>query len=85
MIWQILIYWLISEVLIWGLWWIVVKKAITLRLDAQKGFKLCMEMYNYPKTQSKAVEWLRFIIWPYGIIQRTVLLMKMRKRIIDET
>ena len=27
-IWQIIIYWLISEVLVWGLWWIIAKKTV---------------------------------------------------------
>ena len=87
-IWQILIYWLISEVLAWGLWWIIAKKTVVEKLgkiDLQKGLKLSEEMGKYPKTQSSLLEWLRFIIWPYGIIQRTIHLLKMRKRILDET
>lgn len=80
---QIIIYWLISEVLVWTVWYFVAKKTIIERLNTENGWKLSEEMSNYPRTQLRIVEWLRFIVWPYGIAQRTVLLMKMRKKIID--
>ena len=83
-IWQILIYWLISEVLAWGIWWIIIKKMVVWKLDADHEQKMNCEMDRYPRTQSGLLEWLRFIIWPYGIIQRTVMLMKLRKKVIDE-
>ena len=80
-IWQIIIYWLISEVLVWTVWYFVAKKTIIKRLNTADAWKLCEEMGNYPCSQSRIVEWLRFIVWPYGIAQRTILLIKMWKKI----
>ena len=83
-IWQILIYWLISEMLAWGLWWFIMKKVVIDKMDTlERTVALNEQMGSYPATQSRLIEWIRFIIWPWGIIQRTVVILKMRKKVIN--
>lgn len=84
-IWQILIYWLISEMLAWGLWWFIMKKLVIDKMDTLEHIAALNEQLgSYPATQSRLVEWIRFIVWPWGIIQRTVVVLKMRKNVINE-
>lgn len=72
--------WIISEVISWGIWSIVT-------YHIYKGYLGLMddELIEYQRKQGRIIEWIRFIIWPYGIIQRTIVLHKIHKRVTCET
>ena len=80
-----ILYWLVSELIAWGLWTITIYKT-TIKTMPSMVFAMELEekLSTYPKTQNRIVEWIRFVIWPYGIIQRTMMIYKIRKQMIAE-
>ena len=80
-IWEIIIYWLISEVISWGLfggiyYWIFTKKI----KDLYKATAMCIMINNYSRSKRRFIEWIRFVIWPYGIIQRAIIMKRVYKK-----
>lgn len=80
-IWEILIIWLMSDVLAWGLWtkfyvYGAVAKEIG-KLDFAKQMELAELDWGF--TNCVVLEWILFIVWPVGIIQRTIAAEKIRK------
>lgn len=79
-IWQIIIWWLIGEVISWVLFWKIAQKVILMKVE-DFGTRIMLEqkMGDYPCTQNRIAEWVRFVIFPYGIIQRSIVIGKMIK------
>lgn len=77
----ILMY-VLSIGLSWGIWWTIMHNYLTRKVP--NIFQL-MDFENHcigiaMKKETKVIAWLRFIIWPYGILQRTIIIMKELKR-----
>jgi len=80
-IWQIILYWMISEVLAWGLWWATTTIFLKVKVkDTKTVFLISEEMGAYPQTQSNTMEWIRFIVWPYGIAQRMMVTRRIYRK-----
>lgn len=84
---KVLLWWLLSELVAWGFWWFLMQKIYVKRTGGESviGNLMNIEMDAYPKTQKRWIEWLRFVIWPYGIIQRTVVIRKIYKDVVNCT
>lgn len=83
---QIILYWVISEVIAWGLWYYTVNRVVRLKTKNEMAAMLLISqrLGAYPSTQNKTIEWLRFIIWPYGIIQRTMVVNRVCKEVTSD-
>ena len=84
-IWQIIVWWLIGEVISWGLWCTITKKVTTKKLNNLRSRILFnQKIGSYPSTQNLVVELVRFVVFPYGIIQRTIVTHKMLKEAMSD-
>lgn len=83
---QIILYWVISEVIAWGLWYFTVNRVVRTKVKNELMVMLIISqrLGAYPSTQNKTTEWLRFIIWPYGIIQRTMVVNRVCKEVMSD-
>lgn len=83
---QIILYWVISEVIAWGLWYFTVNRVVRSKVKNEMATILLISqrLGAYPSTQNKTTEWLRFIIWPYGIIQRTMVVNRVCKEVMSD-
>ena len=80
-IWQIILYWMISELIAWGVWYTITYRTLRAKTkDANILLLMTNEMGAYPRTQNKVLEWIRFIVWPYGIAQRMIVVHKIYKK-----
>ena len=84
-IWQIIVWWLIGEVISWGLWSTITKKVTMKKLNNLRSRILFnQKIGSYPSTQNLVVELVRFVVFPYGIIQRTIVTHKMLKEAMSD-
>ena len=83
-IWQIILGWIISDVIAWVLWWRTIKHVIEKKAGFKQAVILNERLGNYPATQNRVIEWIRLIVWPYGITQRTILFTKELKSVLSE-
>ena len=79
-----IIIWLISTLVAWLVWGIFLGIAVG-KLGNEESIKFNNFMSDYPKNELKSTEWIRFICWPYGIVQRTILVAKLFKEFKKES
>lgn len=83
---QIILYWVISEVIAWGLWCFTVDRVVRSKVKNEMAAILLISqrLGAYLSTQNRTIEWLRFIVWPYGIIQRTIVVNRICKEVTSD-
>ena len=79
--WTILLWWVISEIVAWGLWFYINFRVRLNKLPPDKLAEAGIAIASYPATQNKILEWVRFVIWPYGIISRTIVINRIFKEV----
>ena len=75
-----IVYYLVSLICAWGAWWHYLKLYLEHEIpDPIERLMFTSEASNNSRMGNGSFDvigWIRFLVWPYGIIQRTVLITK---------
>lgn len=79
--------WVISAFIAWTLFTVIMKgymmKHYSMTISTALAFR--MKAGEYTHNAPVWLEWIRFFVWPYGIVQRIIVTKRLCEMVMNET